>query len=260
VLLLAHATGFHGLVWRPLAEHLADRYRCVAWDFRGHGDSTAPAEHHFDWHGFAADVLTVVEMVAEGRPVAAVGHSKGGAALLLAEAERPGTFSALFCYEPIIFPVDSPMRSILNDDSLPLVGAALRRRDTFPSREEAHANFATKPPLNVLHPGALDAYVEHGFADQPDGSVTLKCRPADEAQMYRMGAGHDAWARLPEIRCPVAIACGEVGLPIGPDEAAAMAARLPHGEAIVFPGLGHFGPLQDPAGVAHRVAAWLEGC
>lgn len=257
MLLLAHATGFHGLVWRPFAGHLAGRHRCVSWDFRGHGDSTAPADHHFDWHGFAADVLAVVDTVAPDGPVAAVGHSKGAAALLLAEAERPGTFSALFCYEPIIFPGDSPMRRIMDDDSLPLVGAALRRRDTFPSREEAQANFAAKPPLDVLHPEALAAYVEHGFVDQPDGSVTLKCRPRDEAQMYRMGAGHDAWDRLSEVRCPVVVACGETGLPIGPDEAAVLAARLPHGETAVFDGLGHFGPLQDPAAVAARVASWL---
>ncbi|HAL25242.1 MAG TPA: alpha/beta hydrolase, partial [Chloroflexi bacterium] len=39
-ILLAHATGFHGLVWRPVAERLVAAGRHVwSFDFRGHGDS-----------------------------------------------------------------------------------------------------------------------------------------------------------------------------------------------------------------------------
>ena len=54
----------------------------------------------------------------------------------------------------------------------------------FGSRDEAYENFAGKPPLNVLAPDALRAYVDHGFADQPDGTVRLKCRGENEARIY----------------------------------------------------------------------------
>src|SRR3982751_5293003 len=76
---LAHATGFHGLVWRPLAGHLADRYRLWSFDERGHGDSTPPDDGRYDWHGFADDVLAIVDGVGLDRPFG-VGHSAGGAA------------------------------------------------------------------------------------------------------------------------------------------------------------------------------------
>lgn len=243
-------------MWKPFAAELSDRFRMWSWDFRGHGDSVTEPGHDFDWNGFSDDVLEVVDRLALPERPVAVGHSKGGAALLLAEAHRPGTFAALFCYEPIIFP-SHPPPGPLDDDHNPMSGAALRRRPEFPSRDEALANFASKPPLDVLHPDALAAYVDHGFAEADDGSLHLKCRPEDEAQMYRMGSAHDAWARLPEIQCPVAVACGEHGTPIGPDAAAQLAARLPNGEAIVFPGLGHFGPLEAPAVVAGRLAGWM---
>ena len=94
--LLCHATGFCGLVWRPLVDHLTG-YRALAVDFRGHGDSPAPDDHLFDWNGFAEDVLSVVDELGLHGCVA-VGHSKGGAALLLAEEQRPGSFAAMWLF------------------------------------------------------------------------------------------------------------------------------------------------------------------
>jgi pimeloyl-ACP methyl ester carboxylesterase len=250
-LLLCHATGFHGLVWRPVAEHLASRFRMWSLDFRGHGLSTSPdPERGFDWRGFADDVLAVVGALGlEG--LAAVGHSKGGAALVMAEAARPGTFSSLWCYEPVIFPPPDPAAP--RPDSGLAEGAA-RRRDTFPSAEAALENYASKPPFSVLHPDALAAYVEHGFDVRPDGSVTLRCRPGSESQVYRMGGEHPAWDLLPQVACPTTIACGVQGATIDADVAARIAERLPDGRVEVFDGLGHFGPLQDPARIAEAVA------
>ena len=43
-LLLIHATGFLGALWRPIAERLTGRFRVVAFDQRGHGESGKPAD------------------------------------------------------------------------------------------------------------------------------------------------------------------------------------------------------------------------
>lgn len=256
-LLLCHATGFHGLVWRPLASHLTDRFHVWSLDFRGHGLSTPPEPARgFAWEGFADDVLAVVDGLGlEG--AAAVGHSKGGAALLLAEAARPATFRALWCYEPIVFPPDATPPGGAADGSNPLADGAARRRDTFPSRQHAIDNYAAKQPLLVLHPDALAAYVAHGFDERGDGSVVLRCRPGDEAQVYRMGRSHGGWDALPGVACPVTIACGGPTATVGADVARLLVERLPDGRIDVFEGLGHFGPLEDPAAVAAAVALAL---
>ncbi len=253
-LLLTHATGFHGRVWAPLAAHL---HGVHAWapDLRGHGDATAPADGAFDWEGFADDVLAVVDHLGLAGAIAA-GHSKGGAALLLAEQRRPGTFRALYCYEPVVFP---PVDEALLAGPNPLAEGARRRRATFASVDEAVANYAAKPPLDALHPDALRAYVEHGFAPAPDGTITLKCRPEHESQVYRMGPRHRAYERLGEVRCPVTVAVGAV-TPFGPAAVAEqLADALPAGRLETHPDLGHFGPLEDPARIAACIEATLLG-
>lgn len=247
-IVFAHATGFHGRVWLPVVAHLRDSFACYSFDERGHGDSTSPEDRHFDWRGFGDDVLATVDHFGLERPFG-VGHSAGGAALLLAEIARPGTFAGLWCFEPIVFPADPPLGR--NEDN-PLSAGAARRREVFASKAEAYENFASKPPFSVLHPDALAAYVEYGFGDDP-GGVRLKCHREDEAEVYRMGSDHDAYARLGQVRCPVHLACGEATDAITPALLALQAERLPCAETEVMPGLGHFGPLEDPAAVAASI-------
>lgn len=251
-ILFAHATGFHGHVWRPLADHLADEFHGYVFDERGHGD-TPPAEDGQHWRGFATDALAVVDHAGLERPFG-VGHSAGGAALLMAELAQPGTFRAIWCFEPILPPVLDPPATPIPSNFNPLAVGARRRREVFPSRDAAYDNYAGKPPLSVLHPAALRAYVDHGFADLPDGTVRLKCRGEIEAATYEMAAQHGTSARIPEVTCPVFLASGgQTDTPFSYDAMAALAATLPDGHAEAFPGLSHFGPLERPDLVAAAI-------
>ena len=72
--------------------------------------------------------------------------------------------------------------------------------------------------------------------------------------MYRMGSAHHAFSLFPDVRCPVVVACGETSTAFGPALIELQAARLPHARTEVVPGLGHFGPLEDPAAVAASVS------
>lgn len=256
-ILLTHATGFHGRVWEPAARALAG-FHAWAPDLRGHGDSPAP-ERDMDWNGFADDVLAVVDALrarglVEG-PLVAAGHSKGGAALLLAEERRPGTFAALYLYEPVVHPPGLAIPQEPDGRSPnPMADGARRRRATFASRREAYDNYVSKPPFSALDPRALRAYVDHGFADAPDGTVRLKCRPEIEAQVYEMAPHHDAFAHLGEVHCPVTVAMGATD-GYGPAAfAEQIAAALPEGRLVRYPDLGHFGPLEAPGRIAAGIA------
>jgi len=246
-LVLAHATGFHGRVWEPLAAHLTG-FHLWSIDMRAHGDSDAPRDRPLEWYGFADDVLSVIDGIGLERPYG-VGHSKGAASLLLAEQARPGTFTALYLYEPVVVPTDNVTGH--NPDN-PLSNGARRRRDTFESFTAAYENYASKPPFNTLHPEVLRVYVDHGFTQNADGTVSLKCRPENEAEVYAHGMSHHAFAALHDVRCPVTIAMGvEDGVPA--IFGRPIAEALPHGTIASFPNLAHFGPLEDPATIATSI-------
>lgn len=255
--LLCHATGFHGAVWEPMAAALGDGFERWALDFRAHGHSPVAADQPLGWTEFGDDVLTVVDYLdLSPGEILGVGHSMGGAALLLAEQIRPGTFAGLWLYEPI-----TPPRAALPffEGGSSLADGAARRRPTFASQADAIANFASKPPLNVLRADALHAYVRHGFATREDGAVHLACRPDDESRIYRGGGSHHAFERLGEVACLVVVACGR-------DEpgpglfAPAVADALPQGHLERIDSLGHFGPLEGPeicAAAVRRLASSL---
>jgi pimeloyl-ACP methyl ester carboxylesterase len=263
-LLFCHPTGFHGMTWAPLAEHLADVAHGWALDFRGHGDSTSPASMDFAWDGMADDVLAVIDHLgpAAAGGVRAVGHSMGGAALLLAELRRPGTVTALWLFEPIVFP---PIEGMAPGNN-PMGAAARRRRPWFPDRDAAYANFATKPPLDTLDPAALRAYVDHGLRPRNphdgDGggggedAVELKCSPEVEAQVFENSVSAKLFERLGDVHVPVTVAVsGDGGGPaqVGP----LIADALPQGTLEHFPQLTHFGPMEDPAGMAAAIRTRL---
>jgi pimeloyl-ACP methyl ester carboxylesterase len=246
--LFVHATGFCAQVFAPLATLLGTSFHGWAVDLRGHGRTTTPATVDFAWSGFAEDVLAAVDGLSLDRPVA-FGHSSGGAAVLLAAADKPGVFGTLWCYEPIVWP--EPDRARRRAEGL--AEGARHRRDRFASREEAYANFSSKPPLSDLAPAVLRAYVEHGFEDEPDGTVALRCRPEIEAAIYLAAVDGDRFSRLADVTCPVVVGAGERSDAVTPERARPIVDALPRGRLAAFPGLGHFGPLQDPAAVAEAV-------
>lgn len=251
--LLAHATGFCGRMWEPVARHLTG-HRALAFDARAHGRSITPDTASLSWRAVAADLLAAVDALGL-QGCRAAGHSMGAAALLLAERARPGTFSALYCYEPVTSPVDTdePLRDYV------LAEMTLRRRDRFPSIDAARANFAGKAPFDTFSPDSLDAYLTHCFRPVEPGAeeITLVCRRQDESTFYREGRSHGLFEELDQIRCPVVLGAGPVIAGSPSSFAARVASRLPHSRLIRYDDLTHFGPQDDPARIAADIiTAW----
>ncbi|MGI9596571.1 MAG: alpha/beta fold hydrolase [Acidimicrobiales bacterium] len=251
LLVMSHATGFCGQVWEPMAQYLSAHFHCIAFDFRAHGRSTRPIDRPLEWTGFSDDVLAVFDAVSPDEPVAAVGHSMGGAALALAEASTPGRLSKAWTYEPILFEVDEE----IGDESPEIAEGARRRRATFSGRDEVLERYRAKSPLNALDDRALRAYVDGGFEDLPDGTVTLRCRPEDEASVFEH---HNSGARRAIGRVTVPFAVAASGDGMRPAIAVAeAAAEFGHLELFKYEGLTHFGPMEDPERLAADVVAWM---
>jgi len=246
--LFAHATGFCGAMFGPLVERLPPRYRAVAIDLRGHGDSAPPPDLDFDWQGFATDILTVVDGLGLDRPCV-VGHSCGATSAFLAEQRRPGTFRRMYCYEPAMgFGGRSklPVPNVMSE-------GARRRRATFASRDELVDYLQSKALFARFDPAVLDAYVQHGFAEEDDGSWRLKCLPEYEARTFENGGSTDAVERLGEVACEVALVYGDAPDSFAPEMAQVVRAGLPNAELHVAYGLGHLGPFENPTKIAQDI-------
>ena len=247
-LVIAHATGFCGAMYEPIAAALRGRFRCIAFDLRGHGDSPPPADGDFHWGGFGADALAVIDALGLARPFG-FGHSCGATALFLAEQARSGVFRGLFGYEPAMG-FSSGHAAGPNAMSI----GARRRRAEFDSRDALDTYLQSKALFAAFDPEVLKLYADHGFGELPEGRVRLKCSPTNEAATFEQGGSNDAFARLGEISCPVWLTYGTTPDSFGAAMGEVVAAAIPHVSLSYADGLGHLGPFTDPAPVAHQVS------
>lgn len=259
-LLIAHATGFHGPLYQPLANELGESLHCVAFDFRGHGDTPLPAGQPpstIDWERYGDDAFAMAAWLAErvGAPIDTFGHSMGGACLLMAAQRSPELFRRIIVFEPIVFP---PVEVMEYDTESAMVASAKRRRASFPSFEEAIANFSRKPPLNAFTSEAMDAYVRHGFALGPDGAVHLKCLPETEAATFAAGGSHRTWDYLPDLATDVLVISGNADEMPPSEIAQHIAERLPNGRYLQRNDMDHFGPMTHPAECAEIIRTELS--
>lgn len=236
----------------------------------GEADEKAPLPVTADGQGLPGEVTSVGSLVRRRRPgdrpsavagyrprLVGAGHSAGATALLLAEARQPGTFAALWAWEPIM---DVPTRDLRRERSRELAERARRRRSQFSSLEDARAHLEGRGIFAEFSPAAFEGFLQSALvpsrsADGGDGCV-LACDPEDEARTYEASGSHAAWDELALVRCPTKVVGGELSPAVPPAEVLAIAGRLPAGEGATLPGLGHFGPFQAPGEVATDLARW----
>ncbi|MFF0083413.1 alpha/beta fold hydrolase [Streptomyces canus] len=97
-LLLVHGWGGDGREWSPHAEALADHFRVIVPDLRGHGRSEVPAGGNTPSE-MAADLAALIVALGTG-PVIAVGHSMGGQVANLLGVHHPHTVRSVISLDP----------------------------------------------------------------------------------------------------------------------------------------------------------------
>lgn len=251
-LVICHATGFHARCYDPLVAAFEGKYRCVAIDLRGHGDATEPDDYDMNWRGMADDVHAVVDALGLGDGLLAVGHSMGGATIMLSEIGRPGLFRKAWLFEPIIVPDAAEA----THQPSPLVQSARRRREVFDSYDAAFDRYSSRPPFNMVDPAALRAYVDHGFESLDDGTVRLKCRGETEARTFE-NSNTGIESQLATVATQVTVlGSGDGELPA--QIASQVADAIPNGRFEPVPDLTHFGPFQDPTQMARSIEAAFD--
>lgn len=254
IALLHHANGMCGATWTLVAERLANRYRVVAVDARGHGDSSSPpAPEGYPMHAFVDDLVAVAAVLlaetGNARIGYGIGSSFGGIVTAMAEALRPGLFERVAMLDPPIHP-DAALSAQLDPgggivDPRPSIAAQARKRNAvWPSRASARAAWQDKPMFKAWQPRAFDLYLAEGFRDRPDGQVELKCRPDVEATVFATSGDLDIFVEASHIQAPVLLVRGGRGsLPAPAFEH--LCGLLPRCTMLI-PDVGHLLPLEAP--------------
>jgi pimeloyl-ACP methyl ester carboxylesterase len=252
-----HANGFNALTYRATLAPLADRLRILAVDQQGHGGSAqrSKAEGRRDWADLRDDLVALLDALG-GPPVVLSGHSMGGAAALLAAAERPARVKALALFDPVIM---SPrtMRETGAGEGPSLAVGARRRRAVFPSREAAVDSYRGRGAFKTWPEAALVDYVRDGFRDRPDGSVELACAPEWEASNFS-AHDHDPWPAMGRITVPVVILRAESGSTCQLTSREPFPPQNRDVRIETVPGTTHFLPIERPQLARETLLALAE--
>jgi esterase len=97
-LLLLHGITSFGGTWQWLVPELAERFRVLRLDFRGHGASER-SPNGYTSLGYASDAIAACEQVA-GAPCVVIGHSLGGITAAIVMQQRPDLVRAAVLEDP----------------------------------------------------------------------------------------------------------------------------------------------------------------
>lgn len=252
-IVILHATGFLGRVYRPIALALRSIGRVYSYDQRGHGDSSPPADGDYSWASTAADLKAfIAAMGLEG--ARGFGHSAGATAIGALAGAEPALIARAVLVEPVVFD-DAAPDSVQNS----LYERTLKRKRWFESAEAMLRNLERKPPFNTWRHDMLRDYCEHGTRPAPGGGgVELKCSPEVEAAFYLRAREFPALSLILESSSPSLLILGEKSDSTAIKIADRIAARLANGSVVTVPGAGHFLPMEQPESIARMALEFFS--
>lgn len=251
-IVLLHATGFLGRIYRTIAQALTAIGHVYSFDQRGHGESERPRNDIYGWDITAGDLEGFI--LAMGfRDVRGFGHSAGATAFGVVASGRPDLVARAMLVEPVIFDVNDPEVRRPSE----MHARTLKRKRTFDNVEAMFQNFEHKPPYNTWRREILRDYCEHGTFVDAQGKRALKCHPEVEAEIYATSRHFDGFGYLLRCNAPMLVLFGErtdaPGLALAPRLAA------PHRRVEVVPATTHFIPMEEPELTARMALEFLGG-
>jgi pimeloyl-ACP methyl ester carboxylesterase len=247
---LAHGWTCSTLFWAPVVRLLADDYRVVTYDQRGHGRSIAPVTRGGYGTGVLADDLqSVLEaVIPEGERAVLVGHSMGGMTIMAASgraAVRDRTAAVLLAStgsgrllgSTEVLPPRFSSRRLRRFVHLRLLVSRLPLGPVTPVSKAALK-------YGVLGPGSTREQVDF------TAHIVQACRARQRSAWGRVLAELDLDAELAALAAPTAVLVGTADKLTPRVHARGIAAALPNLVSLTeLPGLGHMTPIEDAPAV-----------
>jgi pimeloyl-ACP methyl ester carboxylesterase len=247
VLLLANGLGANAAAFRFVRERFADKFRFVAWDYRGLFSSGRPVRGYdalgVDDH--ARDALRVLDAL-EATEVHALGWSMGVQVLLETVRLAPDRFDTMVLHAGVPGrPWATFARGAFKGFARRAVVASQHADAMVAAAVRGMTSWRSFVPL-AIRLGLVHHDVDRAvFGEVAEGFASLDMHVLLEI-LRRLG-DHDAYDVLPDVACPTLVLAGTEDRIAPLSIAQQMARDIPGATLALLPGGTHYASVEMPA-------------
>jgi pimeloyl-ACP methyl ester carboxylesterase len=227
-----------------VAARFTTRYRVLAIDMRGHGDSGWDPQGRYLVEDHVGDLEGIVAQLGL-RDLVLWGNSTGGRVVQVFAGKHPDLVSRVISEDV------GPERPRQIAD-----GYAKRveqERAGWASAEELLAQLRRANPR--MSPTVLDAYVRYGTGKRADGRIEWKRDP----QLVKGFVATDLWRFVRNIKAPILYILGGRSTIVPAETQDELRKTLPNAQLITIPDVGHYPSDEQPDEVVRIVDRFLAG-
>jgi pimeloyl-ACP methyl ester carboxylesterase len=236
--------------WDLVSLYLAQRYRVLALDQRGHGDSEWPRDVEYSNHAMSLDAEAFIDALGLQSPIV-MGHSMGGRNALLLTRRDPSRLRALVVVD---------VGPEVSDRGREVIAGFVQANQEFDDLEHFVANVRKYDPYRSRE--HIERTVKYNMLQRADGKYVSKCDATPRRLGLVRGSGPLENITLDDARAfdlPVLLVRGANSRILAPEAAERFRDALPLGTLVTVPDCGHNVHGQNTKGFIEAVEGFLAG-
>lgn len=224
-LILLHGISRVAHTFDHLAPHFARKYRVLAVDMRGHGDSGWDPQEAYLVEDYTKDIEALVDEL-KLRNIVLWGASTGGRVAQVFAGLHPDLTAAV-----IVEDVGPERPAAISDRRAKRMA---REENGWANDEELFQQLKNDYPRT---PDELSRhFVKHGSKPRADGRIVWKRDPAINKGFIPT----EIWRFVEKITAPIIYVLGGASTIVPPETQVLLKQKLPQVEIVTMPGLGHY--------------------
>ena len=230
-LILIHGLDRVARTFDHVAPHFASRFRVIAYDMRGHGDSDWDPQARYVVEDHVGDLEGLVQQLGL-RNVTLWGNSTGGRVAQVFAGKHPDLVARVISEDV------GPERPQQISD-----GYARRVKQEEQGWASEDELIATLLKGASAAEAVVRPYVRYGTKRRADGRIVWKRDP----NLVKGFVATDLWQYVRDIRAPILYVLGGRSTIVPPETQAELRKTLPQVQIVTIPGTGHYPSDEKPA-------------
>jgi pimeloyl-ACP methyl ester carboxylesterase len=243
-LVMVHGLDRVARTFDHLATRFMSKYRVIAIDMRGHGDSGWDPQARYLVEDHVGDLEGVVQQL-KLRDLVLWGNSTGGRVVQVFAGKHPELVSRVISEDV------GPERPRQIADNY--AKRVQQEQAGWASQEELLAQLRKSNPR--MSPAVLEPYVRYGTKKRADGRIEWKRDP----QLVKGFVATELWQFVRNIKSPILYIIGGRSNIVPPETQDELRKSLPNAQLITIPDVGHYPSDEQTDEVVRIVNRFLAG-